>query len=197
VKTKEFTMMGKTMTTTTNNNNWGGARPGAGRPRTGRKINYSMYIDANIARRLDALSGGKRKGETAAEMTNEAVMRRLPNWLIGQMIVLLFPEGSKMRIANKSASGARANRRADGYKKTSTDEENRFYSNALVLFPPGFVKEAADAGIDRFIRLSNLQEWREKFAEHMLANGWDPATITPSVALRKGEEQKAKTIKKF
>lgn len=172
----------------TNNNNWGGARPGAGRPKTGRKTAYSVYADENISKRLVALAGDQSAAKAATEMTAEAVMRRLPNWLIGQMIVLLFPEGSKMRVANKSASGARANRRAAGYKKTSTDEENRFYANALILFPPGFVREAAESVIDRFIRLPNLTEWREKFAEHMLANGWDPMTITPSVALRKGAE---------
>lgn len=171
------------MTTTNNNNNWGGARPGAGRPKTGRKTAYSVYADKNISKRLAALAGDQSAAKVATEMTAEAVMRRLPNWLIGQMIVLLFPEGSKMRVANKSAAGARANRRAAGCKKTSSCEENNFYANALILFPPGFVREAAESVVDRFIRIQNLPEWREKFANHMAANGWDPMTITPSAAL--------------
>jgi len=54
-------------------NGWGGARHGAGRPKTGKRprTNLSIMVDAGLKKKLKALS--KKYGESVSEIVNNII----------------------------------------------------------------------------------------------------------------------------
>lgn len=161
----------------------GGRREGAGRPRKGEREQLTVYLTPSNMRRLEAISNGK-KSVKASELLNCELKKHVSNLIVSRLIVLFFPVDSTVRIANKQIQNNHRNINYNALKGSVNfdAEQTSFYTNCLVFFPAELLEEAAQHVEDGFIKLPDLDRWRERWADYMERNGWDPMTITTQKA---------------